>query len=476
MLKAIVSDMCYNHRHRKFFWVHVLMRGLMPIYAPSPVLPADKQASPVVEADDRCRWLDFLEDVLAWLRTVTPLFSQVSAERSALVDRGESLHRKMESDPEHGPPTLFQQIQNWWRDVKAWVKQHTPFNRPDRFKRLEAAFNAKFEDLAARLEDLETRFEALEARFEALEASVNAKIDGLRQDMIAGLEEARRERTVLRDMLTPLDAHHRGVNLERAARRNAVDYFKRYFETRYETEGVVRIDILCTDRNEPEHTQRFFRKWCDNARLYPQVKDPTLADFVMMVECLAWRIFIVAEVTTKADSSDVERAVSRAAWLRECLDANDKPYGVIPCIIALNWVSAEEPAIDTLRDAESLGVACLSGRYEDATDLASLRLTPAAHFDQRVARWSHGALQPLSLTPPYAPEDPITDREALEQALLRQVGQHSFYKRMSLAQQRYLIQIGLEDEDAQQAIYAQEWDRAFALASQALIRVMDRKI
>ena len=47
---------------------------------------------------------------------------------------------------------------------------------------------------------------------------------------------------------------------------------------------------------------------------------------------------------------------------------------------------------------------------------------------------------------------------------------------MSLAQQRYLIQIGLEDEDAQQTIYAQKWDRAFALASQALIRVMDRKI
>ena len=303
----------------------------MPIYAPSPVLPADKQASPVVEADDRCRWLDFLEDVLAWLRTVTPLFSQVSAERSALVDRGESLHRKMESDPEHDPPTLFQQIQNWWRDVKAWVKQHTPFNRPDRFKRLEAAFNAKFEDLAA--------------RFEVLEASVNAKIDGLRQDMTDDLEAARRERTALRDMLTPLDAHHRGVNLERAARRNAADYFKRYFETRYETEGVVQIDILCTDRNEPEHAQRFFRQWCDNARPYPPVKDPTLADFVMMVECLAWRIFIVAEVTTKADSRDVERAVSRAAWLRECLDANDKPYGVIPCIIALNWVSAEEPAM-----------------------------------------------------------------------------------------------------------------------------------
>ena len=124
----------------------------MHIYAPSLVLPADKQELPVVEVDDRCRWLDFLKDVLDWLRTVTPLFSQVSAARSALVDRGESLHSKMESDPEHDPPTLLQQIQNWWRDVKAWVKQHAPFNRPDRFKRLEAAFNAKFEGLEARFE------------------------------------------------------------------------------------------------------------------------------------------------------------------------------------------------------------------------------------------------------------------------------------------------------------------------------------
>ena len=447
----------------------------MHIYAPSPVLPADKQELPVVEVDDRCRWLDFLKDVLDWLRTVTPLFSQVSAERSALVDRGESLHSQMESDPEHDPPTLLQQIQNWWRDVKAWVKQHTPFNRPDRFKRLEAAFNAKFEGL-------EARFEVLEARFEVLEASVNAKIEDLRQEMTDGfqkmtdgLEEARKDRTALRDMLTPLDAHHRGVNLERAARRNAADYFKQYFETLYETEGVVQIDILCTDRYEPEQTQRFFRKWCDNARPYPQVKDPTLADFVMMAECRAWRIFIVAEVTTKADSRDVERAVSRAAWLRECL-ANAKPYVVIPCIIALDWVRNEAQAIDTLRDAESQGVACLSGRYEDATDLASLRLTPTSHFDQRVAQWSYGALQPRSSTPPYEPKEPIADREALEQALLRQVGQHSFYKRMSLQQQRHLIEIGLGDQAAQQAIYAQEWDRAFALASQALIRVMDRKI
>ena len=135
----------------------------------------------------------------------------------------------------------------------------------------------------------------------------------------------------------------------------------------------------------------------------------------------------------------------------------------------------ERGAGDILREAENQGVACLSGHYEYAMEIDGLRLTPATHFTQNVFTRSQGVLQPRAAAVSPEPKQEIVNRDTLEQALLRQVGQHSFYKRLSLGQQRHLVQIGLVDEAAQRAIQAQDWSQAFAFASQTLIRIMERK-
>ena len=146
-----------------------------------------------------------------------------------------------------------------------------------------------------------------------------------------------------------LNIHYRDVNLEVAARISATDYFKEHFEALYDAEGGVRIDVLCLGRYEPWQTQRFFRKWCGNARPHPMVKNPGFSDFVMLAECSVWRAFIVArtprrrippacrraecsvwrafivaETSMEANGRDIEKAVSRAAWLRECPALNGK--------------------------------------------------------------------------------------------------------------------------------------------------------
>ena len=293
--------------------------------------------------------------------------------------------------------------------------------------------------------------------------------------MIDGSADTRKNRAALRTVLMYLNIHYRDVNLEVAARISATDYFKEHFEALYDAEGGVRIDTLCLGRYEPWQTQRFLRKWCGNARPHPMVKNPGFSDFVMLAECSVWRAFIVAETSLEANGRDIVKAVSRAVWLRKCPALNAKAPFVIPCIIALDWVKNEEQAIDILREAENQGVACLSGHYEYAMEIDGLRLTPATHFTQNVFTRSQGVLQPRAAAASPEPKQEIVNRDTLEQALLRQVGQHSFYKRLSLGQQRHLIQIGLADEAAQQAIHAQDWSQAFAFASQTLIRIMERK-
>lgn len=308
-----------------------------------------------------------------------------------------------------------------------------------------------------------------------LETRLMAKLDDLRQDMNDGLADTRKNGAVLRTMLTYLNIHHKEVNLEVAARISATHYFKEYFEALYDAEGEVRIDILCLGRYEPWQTQRFFRKWCGNARPHPIVKNPGLSDFVMLAECSVWRAFIVAESSMQANGRDIEKAVRRAAWLRECLALNAKPYCVIPCIIALDWIKNEEHAIDTLREAECQGVACLSGRYEYAMEIDSLQLTPATHFTPNVFKCSQGVLRPRAAAASPEPKKEIVNRDTLEQALLQQVGQHRFCERLSLEQQHCLVKVGLGDNAAQQAIHAQDWSQSFTFASQALIRIMERK-